>query len=246
VSVLWVENPAEEAVVAEHIKNLEASGFFGAGRPLMTAVVPRPPAFAPAPPEANGELKRLKRDDPKLYNKLKANRQPYFNTHFGFVQFCKDKVRVRWQRWWRWLGVWSRSVHMFVVGSPQVAAWAGVRLRALRPTVCGRVRGCLPGVPRDQLRPARARRRRQDHRRLVQVTPAPFKCLLNIYIRPEFGGAKALFPLIKAERQHAYSESAAVACKNNSPNGSRWWSVTKPLLLSSRHSKKNRAASRFV
>jgi hypothetical protein len=96
VSAVWAQDSAEQAIVAEHIRNLEASGFFGEGQPLMTAVVPRPPlAFTAAAAPARGELKRIRADDPKLYKKLKAERQLYANAHFGFVQFCKDKVRDR-------------------------------------------------------------------------------------------------------------------------------------------------------
>lgn len=93
MSALWAEDTEEQAIVAEHIRNLEASSFFGAGQPLMTVVVPRPPRGFEAAASARGELKRIRADDPKLYKKLKADRQLYANAHFGFVQFCKDKVR---------------------------------------------------------------------------------------------------------------------------------------------------------
>jgi len=94
ISAVQVSSSAMKELVETQKGKLERSGIFG-NEPIVTKILDGPPLqFDPIPVDQRGTLKTLKLSEPKKFEKLQkeSGRLKYFDQHFGFVQFCKDKV----------------------------------------------------------------------------------------------------------------------------------------------------------
>ena len=88
-AAIWVDGPAERKEVETNLSRLQNSEIFGKGRALVTPVLDAPPkSFDPYPED---QWKALT-NNPKAYEKDKAERQKAFDKLWGFVQYCANRL----------------------------------------------------------------------------------------------------------------------------------------------------------
>ena len=88
-AAIWVDGPAERKEVETNLSRLQNSEIFGKGKALVTPVLDAPPkSFDPYPED---QWKALT-NNPKAYEKDKAERQKAFDKLWGFVQYCANRL----------------------------------------------------------------------------------------------------------------------------------------------------------
>ena len=88
-AAIWVDGAAERKEVETNVSRLQNSQIFGKNKALVTPVLDAPPkAFEPYPEDQWRALP----NNPKAYEKDKAERQKAFDKLWGFVQYCADRL----------------------------------------------------------------------------------------------------------------------------------------------------------